>query len=411
MLIDMNNVVKRLFLSVAALLLVFASQGQSGRVVMDKSVSTGSVSIDMTLKTLAKGASEASVGLIGSTGRVTTLKLNGDGTMSLDSGGNDFVLPTKPNKEYRIKIDVDIEKKQVQLSYGLIGKTMTPLSATGAELTFSDRATTDAYCLEFSGVEPKDVVIDVSDNSGSDIWKQLSKEDIDKYNKWVATLPEEQMQWELALQRHLGGAFYFPRYVKARNKGVYSLSNPDDWGFVVDNPSLPRVLLVGDSISRGYTVGVRNKLKGDVNLHRAPANCGSSAKGVVMIDDWSGKKSWDIVCFNFGIHDVAQKIDSAKYAANLEKIIALLKVKSKKLIWVSTTPEYIKETNIDKCDKINRVAAAVMRKHGIPVSDINKALKSAPNHKALFTDGVHVNDVGSEILASTVAKTIADNLK
>ena len=41
---------------------------------------------------------------------------------------------------------------------------------------------------------------------------------------------------------------------------------------VEDTPGLPRVLLLGDSISIGYTLPVRERLKDVANVHRAPAN-------------------------------------------------------------------------------------------------------------------------------------------
>jgi len=37
---------------------------------------------------------------------------------------------------------------------------------------------------------------------------------------------------------------------------------------VTDDPKLPRVLLIGDSISIGYTVPVRERMKGKANVHR-----------------------------------------------------------------------------------------------------------------------------------------------
>jgi hypothetical protein len=43
---------------------------------------------------------------------------------------------------------------------------------------------------------------------------------------------------------------------------------------VADDPALPRVLLIGDSISIGYTVAVRDRLKGRANVHRPTTNCG-----------------------------------------------------------------------------------------------------------------------------------------
>jgi hypothetical protein len=67
--------------------------------------------------------------------------------------------------------------------------------------------------------------------------------------------------------------------------------------------TLPRVLLIGDSVSRGYTQAVRTALAGKANVHRAPANCGPTASGIKNIEVWLGDGKWDVIHFNFGIHD------------------------------------------------------------------------------------------------------------
>src|SRR5688572_1778820 len=73
---------------------------------------------------------------------------------------------------------------------------------------------------------------------------------------------------------------------------------------VTDDPALPRVLLLGDSISMGYTVPVRERLKGVANVHRPAANCGPTERGVANLDKWLGDGKWDVIHFNFGLHDL-----------------------------------------------------------------------------------------------------------
>ena len=102
---------------------------------------------------------------------------------------------------------------------------------------------------------------------------KVAQADWDAYCQWTAKLPADQLAWEKMLQKHLGD-YYFPIYMKQRLAGGYTLEEPDDWGFVQDDPALPRVLLIGDSISHMYTASVRRLLKGKANVHRAPARCG-----------------------------------------------------------------------------------------------------------------------------------------
>ena len=73
---------------------------------------------------------------------------------------------------------------------------------------------------------------------------------------------------------------------------------------IKDDPNLARVLLIGDSISIGYTLAVRELLEGKANVHRPPTNCGPTTRGLEQIDAWLGDKKWDVIHFNFGLHDL-----------------------------------------------------------------------------------------------------------
>src|SRR5262245_41201760 len=74
---------------------------------------------------------------------------------------------------------------------------------------------------------------------------------------------------------------------------------------IEDVAGLPRVLLIGDSISIGYTLDVREELKGKANVHRPATNCGPTTSGVRGIDQWlkvgAGSGKWDVIHFNFGL--------------------------------------------------------------------------------------------------------------
>ena len=76
------------------------------------------------------------------------------------------------------------------------------------------------------------------------------------------------------------------------------------FALVTDDPKLPRVLLIGDSISIGYTLPVRELLKGKANLHRIPVNGGPTITGLEKLKGWIGDGKWDIIHFNWGLHDL-----------------------------------------------------------------------------------------------------------
>ncbi|MEZ5948542.1 MAG: SGNH/GDSL hydrolase family protein [Planctomycetaceae bacterium] len=151
-----------------------------------------------------------------------------------------------------------------------------------------------------------------------------------RYQAWVETLTPEQQAWEKILQQQLGG-FYLPIHKREKVAG-----KSNAWDFIPDDPRLPRVLLIGDSVSRGYTQAVRRELAGVANVHRAPANCGPTASGLKNIDVWLGDGKWDLIHFNFGIHD--RNTPLPDYLQRLELLIKRMRQTGAKLVWASTTP-------------------------------------------------------------------------
>lgn len=198
---------------------------------------------------------------------------------------------------------------------------------------------------------------------------------------------------------------------------------------IEDDPKLPRVLLIGDSISIGYTLNVRKLLEGKANVHRPPTNCGPTTRGVEGLESWLGDKKWDVIHFNFGLHDLKYmgpggqnladpKLSTSKpqvsiesYQANLEKIVARLKKTGATLIWRNTTPvpEGAKGRVVGDAGKYNEVAAKVMKEHDIQIDDMY-AYSKARLEKIQLPKNVHFSKEGSQFLAEKVAAKIAENL-
>src|SRR5438046_10661695 len=57
---------------------------------------------------------------------------------------------------------------------------------------------------------------------------------------------------------------------------------------VQDVAGLPRVLIIGDSISIGYQPALRETLKGKANVHRPATNCGPTTRAVEQNEQWIG---------------------------------------------------------------------------------------------------------------------------
>ncbi len=224
--------------------------------------------------------------------------------------------------------------------------------------------------------------------------------------KRKAAMTPEQLAWEETLEANLGN-FYLPIYYKDKDAG-----NETAWDYVKDDPALPRLLIIGDSISRGYTQAVRKELAGKVNVHRAPANCGPTATGLKKFDVWLGKGKWDVITWNFGIHD--RRTAPATYKKNLEALLKQLQATGAKVIWVRTTPapsgKNAEEFNDAQCDQVNRIADEVMQANHIPEVDLHALLKPKLAEVQL-PNNVHFKDEGYNLMGAAVAKTVLGTLK
>ena len=191
----------------------------------------------------------------------------------------------------------------------------------------------------------------------------------------------------------------------------------------VDKPGLPRVLIVGDSISIGYTPRVRRLLDGVANVHRPKTNCRWSAFGDDHIDEWVGASKWDVIHFNFGLWDwygwrQETKATPESYAKSLESIIRKLRRKSDaKLIFGVTTPPCIAaERNAhivvseERAQEFNRAARAVMEKHKVGINNLYDLIIKRRGELQLAENDVHYNDKGRDILAKQVALKIQRDL-
>ena len=184
---------------------------------------------------------------------------------------------------------------------------------------------------------------------------------------------------------------------------------------IQDVAGLPRVLLIGDSISMGYTMPVRKLLEGKANVHRIPTNGGPTKNGVANLDKWLGKGKWDVIHFNHGIHDLKympdgkRQVEPADYEANLRAITTKLKATGAKVIWATTTPipdgDLTPQRKFGKVPEYNEIAAKVMKENGVSINDLNAHI--TPRIAELQNPkDVHFKTAGSEFLAEKVAAEI-----
>lgn len=195
--------------------------------------------------------------------------------------------------------------------------------------------------------------------------------------------------------------------------------------------NLPKVLILGDSISIGYTPFVQKKLAEKAMVVRplkedgSAENCAGTTNGIQHIDRWLGDTKWDVVHFNFGLHDIKhvdpntgknsknledpRQAEPKQYKKNLKAIVKKLKATNAKLIFATTTPYPDQVGGPLRAygdERIyNKIALKIARKNKIEINDLysfvlpQMAELQRPNN-------VHFTPRGSEKLAEQVADHI-----
>ncbi len=183
---------------------------------------------------------------------------------------------------------------------------------------------------------------------------------------------------------------------------------------VTDKPGLPRVLLIGDSISIGYTPAVQEALEDVANVHRAPTNCGPTIRGLQQIEQWLGDGDWDVIHFNWGLHDLKliggkHQVPLDEYAENLQKLVDRLQETGATLIWCSTTPVPEGKVSPPRSDAdvvaYNKAAETIMKEEGIAINDLYSFAKPKLSEIQQPVN-VHFTPEGSKVLAEKVAESI-----
>jgi hypothetical protein len=159
-----------------------------------------------------------------------------------------------------------------------------------------------------------------------------------------------------------------------------------------NEPGLPHILVLGDSISGQYSTFLREKL-----LHRANVRVGGTAYDTQP--DWASVvqreitereaeigRPLDLIQFNWGLHALkwAQGTDYSmrfkegysrcvpleRYGAELEKLIVELKRTGRRLVWATTTPAN-NGSQPDDAVAYNAVARQIVQRHGLAVNDLH----------------------------------------
>jgi lysophospholipase L1-like esterase len=179
---------------------------------------------------------------------------------------------------------------------------------------------------------------------------------------------------------------------------------------------LPRVLLVGDSIVKGYYGEVQERLKGKAYVARlATSKFLADPAYLGEISLILSENHFDVIHFNNGLH--GWDYTEEEYRRGFPVLLDLLKKESHgaKLIWATTTPvrqgPHAQEISprTERVRARNKIAAEFVAKENIPVDDLFSLVEK---HAEYFSgDGVHFAGPGVTAEAAQVSASILRELK
>lgn len=186
--------------------------------------------------------------------------------------------------------------------------------------------------------------------------------------------------------------------------------------------AMTNVVLIGDSIRRGYEPSVRAALAGAATFAAPLASGGTTDQVLSHIRPWALDRSPAVVHVNAGLHDLARDFDEHRPRVPLERykqnvsaiLMALLAPGGLRPIWATATPVneawHHERKSFDRLEadvqNYNTVAVSVARELDVTVNDLYAVVMSAGRDDLLLDDGVHFRPEGYALLGRAVAGAI-----
>lgn len=199
----------------------------------------------------------------------------------------------------------------------------------------------------------------------------------------------------------------------------------------MEDPRLPRILIIGDSISGHYLYEVRELMRGKANIigessmsngtwaGMAPHfyRSDSASKGDNLKNFLAERGPFDIVHFNNGIHNFASAKpgDENPYAEQLRSVVATIRESGAVCLFANSTgtvgdnmiprfPNYL-----SNCRRFNAAAEAGMKELKVPVTDIY-GLMQPRIEELISTDLIHPKREAKPLMAALIAERLNETL-
>jgi lysophospholipase L1-like esterase len=189
----------------------------------------------------------------------------------------------------------------------------------------------------------------------------------------------------------------------------------DIWVTDADKDDLPRVLLIGDSITRGYFGEVEKHLAGNAYCARlATSKCVSDPSFMDEVQLLLKQYRFAVIHLNNGLHGWGYTEE--QYHKGLAETVDAIRKQAgdAKLIWATTTPVRDRsdlESFGERTERVkvrNELAAEIMKERDIPTNDLFGLVEDHPDW--FSSDGTHFNGKGKAAQGKQVADIVAKAL-
>lgn len=192
----------------------------------------------------------------------------------------------------------------------------------------------------------------------------------------------------------------------------------DVWISHANETNLPRVLLIGDSITRDYYPGVEKQLAGKAYVGRLSSSAFISDPALLrQIEMVLSQYKFDVIHFNNGMH--GWQHGEKEYERELPKILKAIQkgAPDAKLILANTTSlkvspnlpaDNLTQATDERIDARNAIVLKLAKDRGIPVDDLNTPMRGHPEY---HSDNVHFDSQGIALQAAQVAAHVEELLK
>lgn len=178
------------------------------------------------------------------------------------------------------------------------------------------------------------------------------------------------------------------------------------------NSDLPRVLLVGDSITHNYQEKVRECLRGICYVDYISTSYAIDTKMYNhVVYNFMTDSKYALIHFNHGLH--GKHLSKRSYKSKVEKLLNKVNIK----IILATSTVVFQEGNkqldsswMKRVEERNEAVYEIAKEKGYEVDDLYSVSVGIPTEMR-YQDGTHYLSDGYEIFANVVAKSIKNNLK